>query len=90
LVIDHRKRFNQSPHRSHFHEAIASSWLQDAVTAAYLEAIDGLPVANDQYNAMANSLRIDGMRKFIERFCNLTEQTPPAKTETRANLEHRI
>lgn len=90
MDINLRERFNKGPHRAKFHDAIATDWLQDAIVAASVEMIDSLPVANDQFTAMANSLRIDGARKFVERFCSLTEQAQPRKIETKANLEHNI
>ena len=89
-LINHRLRFNESEHRSKFHEAISNDWLVSAIEAAMLEFTACLPTANDQLTAMANSYRIDGARKFLECFTMLTEPVPEKKTNTRANLDHRI
>lgn len=86
MILDHKKRFKESPHHKIWHEASAADWFQTGLQVSMLEVQRSLPPAQDHGTAAANAFRLQGAQLLLSTLLNLTETTPTPSVRYDQNL----
>lgn len=89
MTIDPRKSFQESTYAKVLHEAVASSWFQEAAKTALVAMQFNLPTPGDMGSAANNALRLAGAQQFLATLMSLTEKELP-RTRPVTNLNHKI
>lgn len=86
MILDHKKRFRESPANKPWHDATATEWFQAGLATAMLEVAKNLPQPQEMGAAAANAFRIQGAQLMLSTILNLTESAPLPKPTVEQNL----
>lgn len=86
MILDHKKRFRESPANKPWHDATASDWFHAGLATAMLEVSKNLPAPQEMGAAAANAFRLQGAQLMLTTILNLTEPTTTPKPKVEQNL----
>ena len=86
MILDHKKRFRDTPHAKIWHDATASEWFQSGLQAGLLELLKSLTAPQELGAAAANDFRRQGAQLLVSTLLNLTETTSEPRPRFEQNL----